>query len=123
MAIVSGANVGSALGAASNIATMLTNAGAPVDGTSGTGANLAHPGALLIDTTNFVVSINTNTRASPTWKAVTPLRLAGVPVDGTSGTGVGYAKGTLCVDITNANLYINVNTAASPTWKLFTRAA
>lgn len=48
---------------------VLTNAGAPVNGTSGTGAGVAGPGSLLIDTTNAVLYLNTNTLASPTWSS------------------------------------------------------
>ncbi len=44
-----------------------TNAGAPVNGTSGTKAGLANPGDLLVDTTNKLTYQNTNTKASPTW--------------------------------------------------------
>lgn len=47
-----------------------TNAGAPVDGTSGTQKGFAAKGALLIDTTNAVLYINTGTLASPTWVVV-----------------------------------------------------
>lgn len=46
---------------------ILTNAGAPVNGTSGTGVGVAVPGQLLIDTTNGVLYMNSNTQASPTW--------------------------------------------------------
>ncbi len=53
--------------AGSNSVYLLVNAGAPVDGTSGTGANLAGPGCLLVDTTNKLLYVNTNTKASPTW--------------------------------------------------------
>ena len=45
-------------------------AGAPTDGTSGTGAGVAHPGSLYIDTTNAKLYINTNTQASPTYTVV-----------------------------------------------------
>lgn len=48
---------------------VLTKAGAPVNGTSGTGAGVAVPGQLLIDTTNGVLYMNVNTQASPTWSA------------------------------------------------------
>jgi hypothetical protein len=48
-----------------------TNAGAPTNGTSGTLAAVADPGALLIDTTNKTVYQNTNTLASPTWTIFT----------------------------------------------------
>lgn len=44
-----------------------THAGVPVDGTSGTLAGIAEPGALLIDTTNKTLYQNSNTKASPTW--------------------------------------------------------
>ena len=43
-------------------------AGAPVDGT--TMATVALKGALLIDTTNAILYINTGTQASPTWTKV-----------------------------------------------------
>lgn len=43
------------------------HAGVPVDGTSGTFAGFAPPGAELIDTTGADTYQNTNTLASPTW--------------------------------------------------------
>lgn len=46
---------------------IVTNAGAPSNGTSGTGAGVAGPGSLLIDSTNTNLYQNTNTKASPTW--------------------------------------------------------
>lgn len=46
----------------------LANAGAPVDGS--TYAGIAPKGALLLDTTNGILYINTNTQASPTWTKV-----------------------------------------------------
>jgi hypothetical protein len=46
----------------------LQNAGAPVNGT--TFAGIAAVGALLIDTTNAKLYINTGTQASPTWTVV-----------------------------------------------------
>jgi hypothetical protein len=46
------------------------NAGAPTNGTSGTHAGAAVPGALLSDTTNGKLYVNTNTQASPTWTLV-----------------------------------------------------
>jgi hypothetical protein len=49
---------------------VLHNAGAPSNGTTGTGAGIAGPGALLVDTTNFSVYQNTNTLASPTWTTI-----------------------------------------------------
>lgn len=56
------------------------NAGAPVDGT--TGANLCGPGSLLIDYTNKVLYINTNTKASPTWTQVGGSGGGGVTLNG-----------------------------------------
>jgi len=49
---------------------ILTNAGAPTNGTSGTGAGRFGKGSLLEDTTNGNLYINTNTMASPTWTLV-----------------------------------------------------
>lgn len=46
------------------------NAGAPTSGVSGTKFGVAAPGALLVDTTNTKLYINTNTLASPTWTVV-----------------------------------------------------
>lgn len=43
-------------------------AGAPVNGT--TGAGQYDKGTLLVDSTNGVLYINTNTLASPTWTKV-----------------------------------------------------
>jgi hypothetical protein len=54
-----------------NNVAILTGNGAPTDGTSGTGANVAGPGSLYIDYTNANHYINANTKASPTWKLVT----------------------------------------------------
>lgn len=50
---------------------ILTNAGAPTNGTSGTFAGQAGPGAILIDYTNAKLYQNTNTLASPTWTLFT----------------------------------------------------
>jgi len=49
---------------------VLVIAGAPTDGGSGTGANNAGPGSLLVDITNKFLYINTNSKASPTWTKV-----------------------------------------------------
>lgn len=56
---------------ANNNVWFLSGAGAPTSGTSGTGAKLAGPTSLYFDITNVVLYINTNTKASPTWTAVT----------------------------------------------------
>ena len=73
---------------------ILTNAGAPTNGTSGTFVGQAGPGALLIDYTNAVLYQNTNTAASPTW---TDVSLSSVTGDVTIASGVssiGAAKVT-----------------------------
>lgn len=44
---------------------------APTNGTGGTFAKLAPPGALLIDQTNKVLYQNVNTQVSPTWSDIT----------------------------------------------------
>jgi hypothetical protein len=55
-----------------NQAVVYKGAAAPVDGTSGTLANIALPGDLYVDTraSNIELYINTNTKASPTWVVV-----------------------------------------------------
>jgi hypothetical protein len=53
-----------------NVFWSAVNAGAPSNGTSGTGAGLCGPGSLLIDTTDKALYINTNTLASPTWTLI-----------------------------------------------------
>lgn len=69
-----------------NNVPILTIAGAPTDGTSGSFAGQAGPGALLIDYTNGKIYQNTNTSASPVWASV----VAGGSLTGLGG--VGYAK-------------------------------
>src|SRR5438093_933514 len=54
-----------------NSVYIVTNAGAPTNGTSGTGVGICGPGALLIDTTNKTIYRNTGTKASPTWTLTT----------------------------------------------------
>jgi hypothetical protein len=49
---------------------ILTGAGAPVDGTSGTGLNVAGIGSLYIDTTAGVLWIQTGLITSPVWVKV-----------------------------------------------------
>jgi hypothetical protein len=53
-----------------NEVCILNGAGAPTDGTSGTGVAFAGPGSLYIDRTAGKIYINTNTKASPTWTVV-----------------------------------------------------
>ncbi len=66
------------------------NAGAPTNGGAGTLATIAPPGSLLIDTTNKVLYQNTNTKASPTWTALTTATGAGTY----TGTFDGIVGGT-----------------------------
>lgn len=77
--------------ASNNVFWSAVNAGAPTNGTSGTGANLCGPGSLLIDITNKVLYQNTGTLASPTWSAV-------------SGTGGGNVTLTGTQTLTNKTL-------------------
>ncbi|UOF76937.1 hypothetical protein [Bacteriophage sp.] len=112
MAVIQGGNI-----IEPGFAPIYRNAGAPVNGTSGTLFGVAEPGDLLVDTTNKRLYQNTNTKASPLW---TPCGLqiwtnAGAPTNGTTLANVA-AKGDLLTDTTNAILYINTNTLASPTW-------
>lgn len=82
--------------------------GAPVNGTSGTGAGSAGPGSLYIDYVTGTWYNNTNTKASPTWTAgvaisgaasVTTLAASSTitgasSIKSTSATaGVGYGTG------------------------------
>lgn len=50
-----------------NSVLFLSDAGAPVDGVSGTGAGDAGIGSLYVNVTNGDHYRNTNTQASPTW--------------------------------------------------------
>lgn len=45
----------------------IAGAGAPVNGTSGTGVGVSGPGSTYTDITNKLIYVNTNTAASPTW--------------------------------------------------------
>lgn len=49
---------------------ILTGAGAPTNGTSGTGVGIAGPGSLYWDSTNKHWLVNQNTIASPTWNQI-----------------------------------------------------
>jgi hypothetical protein len=64
--------------------------GTPTNGTSGSFANYAGPGSLLIDITTGTIYRNSNTKASPVWSA-----LSGPVANGAGGLGaVGNAKMT-----------------------------
>lgn len=72
-----------------NDVAILSNAGVPTDGTSGSFAGYAGPGALVLDYTNGSLYINIGTKASPIWT-----RSSG-NVIGNGGLGVvGNAKMT-----------------------------
>jgi hypothetical protein len=68
-----------------NNVPFLTIAGAPTSGTSGSFVGQAGPGTLLIDFTNAILYINTNTLASPTW---TKTSLNAITGDVTVAAGV-----------------------------------
>jgi hypothetical protein len=78
-----------------NGAMVFDVAGAPTNGTSGTGAGVAKPGSFLIDSTNGVVYMNTNTLASPTWTDITSA-LTGVTA------GVATASKAVVLDASGA---------------------
>lgn len=61
---------------------ILSHAGSPTSGTSGTYVGVAGPGSYLMDYTNKVMYVNTNTMASPTWSQVYPAVAGGI----TAGT-------------------------------------
>lgn len=54
-----------------NDVLIVTGSGAPTNGTSGTGAGLTGPGSLYLRSGNGTLFINSNTKASPTWTAIT----------------------------------------------------
>ena len=87
---------------------ILTNAGAPTSGASGTFAGQAGPGALLIDYTNKNLYINIGTLATPIWSAIaggsagltlplTPLTTNGAVNPNVSATYI-ITKGSALVD-------------------------
>lgn len=53
-----------------NDVCVLHGDGAPTDGVSGTGYNIAGKGSLYTDYTNGKLYINTGTKSSPTWTVV-----------------------------------------------------
>lgn len=57
---------------------ILSHAGSPTSGTSGTYVGVAGPGSYLMDYTNKVMYVNTNTMASPTWSQVYPVVAGGI---------------------------------------------
>ncbi len=67
----------------------IAQAGAPTNGTSGTGVGFAGIGAQYTNTTNGAVYINTGTKASPTWSLLASSASApfGVFAAGTVSSG------------------------------------
>lgn len=66
---------------------ILTVSGVPVQGTSGSFAGKAGPGALLIDYTNGIHYVNLGTKASPLWSSLgAPV---GLGTGGLTGGGLG----------------------------------
>jgi len=55
-----------------NDVVLFANAGAPTDGTDGTGVGIAGPGSICLSyDTDLKAYINGGTKASPLWKLVT----------------------------------------------------
>lgn len=88
-------------------APIVTNAGAPTSGTTGTYVGTAGKGAILLDYTNGAAYINTGTIGSPTWtilasSSFTPgdaIVAAGTATSGTTtGTSISVT-GALTTDI------------------------
>ena len=74
-----------------------TGAGAPTNGTSGTGAGKSGPGSLYLDYTNKSIYQNTNTLASPLWNAIGGTAAItredlGMPVINKSGSTIAVDK-------------------------------
>lgn len=85
-----------------SVAFPILSAGAPTNGTSGTGVGVAGPGSACIDYTNKAWYYNTGTKASPTWTAfgstagaATPSSVActGAVTSSSASAGFGYATG------------------------------
>ncbi len=76
---------------------VLTNAGAPTNGTSGTFAGFAGIGSILLDSTNGKFYLNVNTKASPTWSLEldsvadgNPVKINSRSYTQTSGSSIGF---------------------------------
>lgn len=100
-----------------NNVPVLTNAGVPTSGTSGTFAGQAGPGCILIDTTNGANYINTGTLASPIWtldvgnngsggsvSALTTITgsISSTNITGTASGQLGNANGVVLVPAASA---------------------
>src|SRR5271157_89705 len=92
-----------------NLVPTWAHAGAPSNGTSGTLANVAGVGDLLIDTTNAVCYQNTGTTASPTWTQL--IATGGSVASITSGTINGATiGGTTPAPVTTSALHVDTGT-------------
>jgi len=89
---------------------IVTNAGAPTNGAAGTYFNQAGIGALLIDTTNGNLYINTGTLASPTWTLMTSAVSSLAPTALTTNGAIAIATANYA--ITKAGVY--AGTLAAP---------
>jgi len=92
------------------------NAGTPTSGTSGTFAGLAGKGSILIDHTNGVAYINTNTKASPTWDNLQAILAGDISLaDGDflvgNGSNIATAR-TMSGDVTISNTGVSTIGAA-----------
>jgi hypothetical protein len=90
----------------SGIQFAYTGSGAPTNGSSGTGVNVAGPGSFYIRTSNGAVYVNTNTKASPTWSqlgSVAALTSAHIFVGNGANVGTDVAmSGHATIDNTGA---------------------
>jgi|GEM_PF-3389812 len=94
-----------------NFEPIWPSAGPPTSGTSGTFAGVAHQHDLLLDNVNFILYVNTNTTASPTWTAlggeqsnvnITGGKIRGVTVAATYASQ-SYAGGLVAVGSSRTN--------------------
>jgi len=92
---------------------IMSNEGAPTDGTSGTGAGVAGKGSLCADVTNGVIYINGGTKASPAWEPIGAGGSLGSLVEVRNETGGTLAAGT--------PVYISGYNASEDKW-LITKA-
>lgn len=83
-----------------DVAIPLQGAGAPTNGTSGTGAGASGPGSVYINISNGDWYFNSNTKASPTWTAFGSTAGAATPTSVVADTSI-EAGTTLTVGTTS----------------------
>jgi hypothetical protein len=90
-----------------NAVAFISGAGAPTNGTSGTGVGYAGPGSVYSDVTNKQLYTNTNTAASPTWSALSqangaksPAQVSSTPANPTQTSSATYVMMGLAVALT-----------------------